>query len=97
MINSYLELYTILNEKQKCIYLIAMIHPQDAEEEDASILAGLGSKFKRAKLDLFSAPKLSHPIHECRPSPVGGMGFAKIVRSPSFPQHEFFRPGRVFW
>ena len=34
--------------------------------------------------------------HSCCPRPVGGLGFAKVVSNPKFPEHEFFRAGRVF-
>jgi hypothetical protein len=70
---------------------------QDAFDDEDGILAGLGSKFKRVKLDLFPSPRLSHPQMDCKPRPVGGVGFLNIVRNPKFAQNDFFHPGRVFW
>lgn len=67
---------------------------QDATSDDAGggLFSALGDKLK----SLVRSNALAQNGHSCCPRPVGGLGFAKVVSNPQFPEHEFFRAGRVF-
>ena len=71
---------------------------QDAVDLDpgAGVLGGIGDKIKKTKYDLFSSTTLSQNGQQCFPRPVGGVGFAKVVSNPKFPEHDFFRASRIF-
>ncbi|KAI0240172.1 hypothetical protein LSAT2_009132 [Lamellibrachia satsuma] len=66
----------------------------DATSDDAGggLFSALGDKLK----SLVRSNALAQNGHSCCPRPVGGLGFAKVVSNPQFPEHEFFRAGRVF-
>ncbi|KAK2175219.1 hypothetical protein NP493_743g03006 [Ridgeia piscesae] len=68
---------------------------QDAFGGDGSgsgLFSALGDKLK----SLVRSNALAQNGYSCCPRPVGGLGFAKVVSNPKFPEHEFFRAGRVF-